>query len=128
MDSGLRFPSWFLPSQLIFEAVRSGFDGRIAIDDVSFAKRPCSVPSLCSFEGQRCGYESYGNVHWLHRSAHSGSGSGPRTDHTLETQRGDDITRPAHTHIHTRHQDMKKRKRKRGQTTARGPCVACSAF
>lgn len=81
--------------QLIFEAVRSGFDGRIAIDDVSFAKRPCSVSRLCSFEGHRCGYQSYGNVQWLHRSAHSGSGSGPRTDHTLETQRGDDITHPA---------------------------------
>ncbi|XP_031133327.1 apical endosomal glycoprotein isoform X1 [Sander lucioperca] len=74
--------------RLMFEAVRSGFDGRVAIDDVAFVDRPCTVPRMCSFEGQRCGYSSSGNVHWLHRSGHTATKTGPKTDHTLETELG----------------------------------------
>ncbi|KAI3361689.1 hypothetical protein L3Q82_002051 [Scortum barcoo] len=74
--------------QLMFEAVRSGFDGSVAIDDVTFLDGPCSVPSMCSFEDQRCGYSSYGEVHWLHRSGHTTTVAGPKTDHTLETKLG----------------------------------------
>ncbi|KAG7216661.1 hypothetical protein INR49_023375, partial [Caranx melampygus] len=73
---------------LKFEAVRSGFDGQVAIDDVTFVDRPCTVPRVCSFEGQRCGYSSSGQVHWLHRSGHGITISGPKTDHTLETELG----------------------------------------
>lgn len=75
--------------QLMFEAVRSGFDGRVAIDDVAFLERPCTVPRMCSFEGQRCGYSSSGAVHWLHRSGHTATTTGPKTDHTLETELGE---------------------------------------
>ncbi|XP_068609348.1 apical endosomal glycoprotein [Brachionichthys hirsutus] len=74
--------------QLMFEAVRSGFDGRVAIDDVTFVGRPCSVPRICSFEGQRCGYSSSGKVHWLHRSGLTAMTTEPKTDHTLETDKG----------------------------------------
>ncbi|XP_044029538.1 apical endosomal glycoprotein isoform X2 [Siniperca chuatsi] len=74
--------------QLMFEAVRSGFDGRVAIDDVAFVGRPCTVPRMCSFEGQRCGYSSSGKVHWLHRSGNTATTPGPKTDHTLETELG----------------------------------------
>ncbi|KAM9735076.1 apical endosomal glycoprotein isoform 1-T1 [Menidia menidia] len=74
--------------QLIFEAVRSGFDGRVAIDDVMFLDGPCSIPRICSFESQQCGYSSHGKVNWLHRSGHSSMASGPKTDHTLETEMG----------------------------------------
>ncbi|XP_062268278.1 apical endosomal glycoprotein [Platichthys flesus] len=74
--------------RLMFEAVRSGFDGQLAIDDVAFVARPCSVPRMCSFEGQRCGYSSSGQVQWLHRSGSSASTGGPKTDHTLETDLG----------------------------------------
>ncbi|XP_018548610.1 apical endosomal glycoprotein isoform X2 [Lates calcarifer] len=74
--------------QLMFEAVRSGFDGQVAIDDVSFVARPCTVPRMCSFEGQQCGYSSSGKVHWLHRSGYTSTTSGPKTDHTLETELG----------------------------------------
>ncbi|KAK2888523.1 apical endosomal glycoprotein [Channa argus] len=74
--------------QLMFEAVRSGFDGQLAIDDVVFVDRPCSVPRMCSFEGQKCGYSSSGKVQWLHRSGHTSTITGPNTDHTLETVLG----------------------------------------
>uniref|UniRef100_A0A8C3A127 MAM domain-containing protein n=1 Tax=Cyclopterus lumpus TaxID=8103 RepID=A0A8C3A127_CYCLU len=74
--------------RLMFEAVRSGFDGRVAIDDVTFVDRPCTIPMMCSFEGQRCGYSSSGRVHWLHRSGHTATLTGPKTDHTLETELG----------------------------------------
>ncbi|XP_024918601.1 apical endosomal glycoprotein isoform X2 [Cynoglossus semilaevis] len=73
--------------QLTFEAVRSGFDGQIVIDDVAFVERPCSIPRMCSFEGQRCGYSSSGTIRWLHNSG-STIKTGPKTDHTLETELG----------------------------------------
>ncbi|KAM7393213.1 hypothetical protein PAMA_008047 [Pampus argenteus] len=74
--------------QLMFEAVRSGFDGRVAIDDVTFLASPCTVPRMCSFEGQKCGFTSSGQVHWLHRNGHSATTTGPKTDHTLESEQG----------------------------------------
>ncbi|XP_071322450.1 apical endosomal glycoprotein [Trachinotus anak] len=74
--------------RLMFEAVRSGFDGQVAIDDVTFVARPCTMPRMCSFEGHRCGYSSSGQVHWLHRSGYSTTMTGPKTDHTLETELG----------------------------------------
>ncbi|XP_041666036.1 apical endosomal glycoprotein isoform X2 [Cheilinus undulatus] len=74
--------------RLMFEAVRSGFDGRVAIDDVTFVKGSCTVPRMCSFEGQQCGYSTSGKVQWLHRSGSTISMTGPKTDHTLETEDG----------------------------------------
>ncbi|XP_038124298.1 apical endosomal glycoprotein isoform X2 [Cyprinodon tularosa] len=74
--------------QLMFEAVRSGFDGQVAIDDVTFLDGPCAMPRKCSFEGQMCGYSSYGTVKWLHRNGHSSTASGPKLDHTLGTELG----------------------------------------
>ncbi|XP_036973964.1 apical endosomal glycoprotein isoform X1 [Acanthopagrus latus] len=74
--------------QLIFEAVRSGFDGRIAIDDVALSERPCTLPRMCSFEGQQCGYSSSGKVNWLYRNGYATTMNGPMTDHTLETKLG----------------------------------------
>uniref|UniRef100_A0A3B5AVT8 MAM domain containing 4 n=1 Tax=Stegastes partitus TaxID=144197 RepID=A0A3B5AVT8_9TELE len=73
--------------QLVFEAIRSGFDGRLAIDDVVFLEGSCTVPRICSFEGQQCGYESSGQVRWLHHSGFT-STNGPKSDHTLETPLG----------------------------------------
>lgn len=77
-----------IPQQLMFEAVRSGFDGQVAIDDVTFLDGPCAMPRKCSFEGQMCGYSSYGTVKWLHRNGHSSTASGPKLDHTLGTELG----------------------------------------
>uniref|UniRef100_A0A3B5QH38 MAM domain containing 4 n=1 Tax=Xiphophorus maculatus TaxID=8083 RepID=A0A3B5QH38_XIPMA len=74
--------------QLMFEAVRSGFDGQVAIDDVAFLVGPCTIPRKCSFEGQKCGYSSYGAINWLHRNGHTTTANGPKTDHTLGTELG----------------------------------------
>ncbi|CAL8317808.1 unnamed protein product [Lota lota] len=75
--------------QLVFEVLRWGFDGRVAIDDVGLLERPCTVPRLCSFEGQSCGYTSSGDVRWGQRNGHAvASSGGPKTDHTLETDMG----------------------------------------
>uniref|UniRef100_A0A3Q2PL13 MAM domain-containing protein n=1 Tax=Fundulus heteroclitus TaxID=8078 RepID=A0A3Q2PL13_FUNHE len=74
--------------QLSIEAVRSGFDGQVAIDDVTFLDGPCALPRKCSFEGQKCGYSSYGAVRWLHRSGRTTTANGPKTDHTLGTELG----------------------------------------
>lgn len=72
----------------MFEAVRSGFDGQVAIDDVAFLVGPCTIPRKCSFEGQKCGYSSYGAINWLHRNGHTTTANGPKTDHTLGTELG----------------------------------------
>nr|XP_015798985.2 apical endosomal glycoprotein [Nothobranchius furzeri] len=74
--------------QLVFEAVRSGFDGRVAVDDVTFLNRPCTIPRMCSFEGQNCGYTGSGKIRFLHRNGHGSSTTGPKTDHTLGTELG----------------------------------------
>ncbi|XP_019735215.1 apical endosomal glycoprotein isoform X2 [Hippocampus comes] len=81
-------PLQFTTYQLMFEAVRSGFDGQVAIDDVALVAHPCSVPRLCSFEGQQCGYRSSGQVYWVLRNGHTPTATGPKTDHTLETELG----------------------------------------
>uniref|UniRef100_A0A3Q0T4Q7 MAM domain-containing protein n=1 Tax=Amphilophus citrinellus TaxID=61819 RepID=A0A3Q0T4Q7_AMPCI len=73
---------------LMFEAVRSGYDGLVAIDDVAFSDNPCSIPRVCSFEGQQCGYTSSSKVLWLHLNGYTSASNGPKTDHTLETELG----------------------------------------
>ncbi|XP_066502340.1 apical endosomal glycoprotein [Hoplias malabaricus] len=73
--------------QLVFEAVRSGFDGQLAIDDVAFVEGSCSLPTMCSFEGHKCGYSSSGTIAWVHQNWDS-TRTGPKTDHSLETEMG----------------------------------------
>ncbi|KAK2827613.1 hypothetical protein Q7C36_018539 [Tachysurus vachellii] len=80
-------PQQIISYQLVFEAVRSGFDGQVAIDDVAFVKGPCSLPSMCSFEGQRCGYTNNRDGLWVHQAWHA-TRIGPKTDHSLETEMG----------------------------------------
>ncbi|XP_053734237.1 apical endosomal glycoprotein [Synchiropus splendidus] len=73
--------------QLSIEAVRSGFDGQVAIDDVSLKMDSCSVARFCSFEEQQCGYSSSGEQRWVwNNGLHEIPG--PPTDHTLETDTG----------------------------------------
>ncbi|XP_033831819.1 apical endosomal glycoprotein isoform X2 [Periophthalmus magnuspinnatus] len=80
-------PQQNTPYRLMFEAVRSGFDGRIAIDDVGFKEKECtSVSRMCSFEGSPCDYSSSGALRWRH--INGDSSSDPKTDHTLETAQG----------------------------------------
>lgn len=72
----------------MFEAIRSGYDGQLAIDDVNFVAAACSTPRTCSFEDQTCAYSSSGKVQWFHRNGHTITAPGPKTDHTLETELG----------------------------------------
>lgn len=82
-------PQQHIPFRLMFEVVRSGFDGRVAIDDVVFSAAQCSsLPRMCSFEGNRCDFSSSGPVRWRHSNGLMTSASGPKNDHTLETPRG----------------------------------------
>ncbi|KAG7476848.1 hypothetical protein MATL_G00087170 [Megalops atlanticus] len=82
-------PPQHINFQLVFEAVRAGFDGQVAIDDVVVLARPCGAQSICSFEGQTCGYTSSGDSRWVHQNQVSGGVKpGPTTDHTLETEAG----------------------------------------
>ncbi|KAK3524127.1 hypothetical protein QTP70_018036, partial [Hemibagrus guttatus] len=80
-------PQQIISYQLVFEAVRSGFDGQVAIDDVAFVKGPCSLPTMCSFEGQRCGYTNNRDGLWVHQTWDE-TRIGPKTDHSLETEMG----------------------------------------
>ncbi|XP_050949827.1 apical endosomal glycoprotein [Labeo rohita] len=73
--------------QLVFEATRSGFDGQLALDDVAFVAEPCSLPTMCSFESQTCGYTSSGRARWVHQSWALAQ-TGPKIDHSLETENG----------------------------------------
>ncbi|XP_034048992.1 apical endosomal glycoprotein [Thalassophryne amazonica] len=81
-------PQQLTPFQLMFEAVRCGFDGQVAIDDVAFVAKPCAMPERCTFEGQQCGYSNSGRSYWVHRNGHPATITGPKTDHTLETEEG----------------------------------------
>ncbi|XP_061657393.1 apical endosomal glycoprotein [Syngnathoides biaculeatus] len=81
-------PHQFTTYQLMFEAVRSGFDGQVAIDDVALVPHPCSVPRMCSFEGQQCGYRSSGYLYWVLGNGHTAKATAPKIDHSLETELG----------------------------------------
>ncbi|XP_028318573.1 apical endosomal glycoprotein [Gouania willdenowi] len=74
--------------QLVFEAVRSGFDGLVSIDDVSLVERRCRMTRSCSFEGEVCGYKSSGSMKWLHLRGQDATKHRPERDHTLETTHG----------------------------------------
>lgn len=78
-------PQMLHPFSLMFEVVRFGFDGRVAIDDVTFSET-CHSPRSCSFEGNSCDFTSSGTVRWLYQNGRTISG--PKTDHTLETSQG----------------------------------------
>lgn len=90
--------------QLVFEAVRSGFDGQLALDDVAFVTGSCSLPSMCSFESETCGYISSGRAKWVHQN-YASNGRGPETDHSLETQKG--FYMLAHSGVDVLHQGSK---------------------
>lgn len=92
-------PHQLLPFRLMFEVVRSGFDGRVALDDVGLSEAPCSFLSRrCSFEGTRCDFRSSGEVLWRHTQGLVSTWN----DHTLETplgyymmvNSGSDVLRP----------------------------------
>ncbi|XP_018412272.1 PREDICTED: apical endosomal glycoprotein-like isoform X2 [Nanorana parkeri] len=75
--------------QLIFEAMRDGSVGHIAIDDITITSGTCPTPTRCSFEAGTCGFSSEGTYTWkLHQHSPSESHNGPYFDHTLQTFTG----------------------------------------
>ncbi|XP_054440751.1 apical endosomal glycoprotein [Pteronotus mesoamericanus] len=79
-DSGAKY-------QLLFEGLRDGFHGTMALDDVAVRPGPCWAPERCSFEDSACGF-SMGGL-WTRQTNATGlAASGPATDHTTETAQG----------------------------------------
>ncbi|XP_077140749.1 apical endosomal glycoprotein isoform X1 [Ranitomeya variabilis] len=75
--------------QLIFEAVRDGSIGHIAIDDIAVMSGPCAAPTRCSFEAGTCGFSSQGTYIWLlHKTIPFSHQPGPVRDHTLQSFSG----------------------------------------
>lgn len=76
-----------LRPQLLFEGLRDGFHGSMALDDVALRPGPCWAPKHCSFEDSACGF-STGDL-WMRQAHATGQAAwGPRADHTTETAHG----------------------------------------
>lgn len=79
-DSGAQY-------QLLFEGLRDGYHGTMALDDVAVRPGPCWAPKRCSFEDSACGF-STGDF-WTRQANVTGHiAQGPRADHTTETALG----------------------------------------
>ncbi|KAM4020361.1 LOW QUALITY PROTEIN: apical endosomal glycoprotein [Anomaloglossus baeobatrachus] len=75
--------------ELIFEVVRDGSIGHIAIDDITVMSGPCAAPTRCSFEAGSCGFSSEGTYKWqLHQNVPFSHQPGPSYDHTLQSFTG----------------------------------------
>lgn len=76
-----------LRPQLLFEGLRDGFRGSMALDDVALRPGPCRAPERCSFEDSACSF-STGDL-WTRRASATGHTAwGPGADHTTETAHG----------------------------------------
>ncbi|KAM7316659.1 hypothetical protein ACRRTK_024390 [Alexandromys fortis] len=75
--------------QLLFEGLRDGYHGTMALDDIAVRPGPCWAPKSCSFEDSDCGFSPGGLGLWKHQSNASGHAPwGPWIDHTTETAQG----------------------------------------
>ncbi|XP_077005114.1 apical endosomal glycoprotein [Tamandua tetradactyla] len=75
--------------QLLFEGLRDGYQGTMALDDITVRPGPCWAPRRCSFEDSACGFSSGARGGWRRQARGSGQASGgPWTDHTTETAQG----------------------------------------
>jgi len=79
--------------QVMFEAVASqGYQGDIALDDISVIDGPCSAPKVCGFEfDDQCGYSNLAGypLQWFRdRNGTSSVGTGPSRDHTTQSDQG----------------------------------------
>ncbi|KAG5210942.1 hypothetical protein JEQ12_013371 [Ovis aries] len=77
-DSGAKY-------QLLFEGLRDGYHGSMALDDVTLRPGPCWAPRRCSFEDSACGFSVGGRGLWTRQANASW---GPHADHTTETAQG----------------------------------------
>ncbi|XP_055206168.2 apical endosomal glycoprotein isoform X14 [Gorilla gorilla gorilla] len=75
--------------QLLFEGLRDGYHGTMALDDVAVRPGPCWAPNYCSFEDSDCGFSPGGQGLWRRQANASGHAAwGPPADHTTETAQG----------------------------------------
>ncbi|GAB1286077.1 Apical endosomal glycoprotein [Apodemus speciosus] len=75
--------------QLLFEGLRDGYHGSMALDDLTVRPGPCWAPKSCSFENSDCGFSPGGWGLWTRQSNASGLASwGPWIDHTTGTAQG----------------------------------------
>ncbi|XP_068771412.1 apical endosomal glycoprotein isoform X2 [Struthio camelus] len=75
--------------RLAFEALRDGFLGEVALDDVTLRAGPCGAQDFCSFEAGTCGLVASGQPTWLRQSSGTGAtAAGPPADHTTGTAAG----------------------------------------
>ncbi|NWW89094.1 AEGP protein, partial [Rhynochetos jubatus] len=74
--------------QVAFEALRDGFFGDVALDDLVLTMGPCGTEVSCSFEVDACGLAASGQHTWLRQSNGTGTTAGPPADHTTGTAAG----------------------------------------
>ncbi|XP_073908890.1 apical endosomal glycoprotein isoform X3 [Castor canadensis] len=75
--------------QLLFEGLRDGYHGTMALDDVAVRPGPCWAPRSCSFEDSTCDFSTGGWGLWIRQANASGHVPwGPQKDHTTETTQG----------------------------------------
>uniref|UniRef100_A0A670YP73 MAM domain containing 4 n=1 Tax=Pseudonaja textilis TaxID=8673 RepID=A0A670YP73_PSETE len=72
--------------QVIFEALRDGFLGIIALDDLTVTPGACPAQRHCSFEAGKCGFSAPEQPAWQRQNG--AGGVGPPVDHTLGEPRG----------------------------------------
>ncbi|NWY60766.1 AEGP protein, partial [Chionis minor] len=74
--------------QVAFEALRDGFLGDVALDDLALTAGPCGAELSCSFEADACGMTASEQSTWLRQSNGTGTTAGPMADHTTGTATG----------------------------------------
>ncbi|XP_061460449.1 apical endosomal glycoprotein [Rhineura floridana] len=72
--------------QVIFEALRDGFLGTMALDDITVTPGACRPQKHCSFETDNCGFSISNQQAWERQNG--AGGQGPPVDHTLGTPKG----------------------------------------
>ncbi|NWU69545.1 AEGP protein, partial [Pterocles burchelli] len=74
--------------RVAFEALRDGFLGDMALDDLALTAGSCGAQRSCSFEADACGLVASGQQSWLRQSNGTGTTAGPAADHTTGTATG----------------------------------------
>ncbi|XP_039200779.1 apical endosomal glycoprotein [Crotalus tigris] len=72
--------------QVILEALRDGFLGSIAVDDITVTSGACLAQHHCSFEVDECGFSVPKQQAWQRQNGTGGWG--PPVDHTVGEPRG----------------------------------------
>nr|XP_039270832.1 MAM and LDL-receptor class A domain-containing protein 1-like [Styela clava] len=97
-----QYYSWLVTYdyQLRFEAIRGGFDGDIAIDDIKILSGDCPVPEgECDFESSMCTWvNAEGDYNWWRAPAETAGKARPAFDHTTQSPSGHYVCNSAYDH------------------------------